>query len=115
MTIHNWASLPSEQLNPLFSRKVFHTQNLTVARIHLLKGAMVKEHSHVNEQVSLLLQGQIKFRVAGEECILKAGEALTIPPSAPHSVVALEESVVIDIFCPVRQDWIDGTDDYLRK
>ena len=53
---------------------------------------MVPEHSHHNEQISMLEQGTLRFVLAGEELILKAGEVLRIPPHVPHSAEALEDS-----------------------
>jgi ribosomal protein L16 Arg81 hydroxylase len=45
---------------------------------------------------------------------VKAGEVLVIPPHLPHTAVALEDTLDVDIFSPPRQDWIDGSDAYLR-
>ena len=115
MKIHKWESIPAEQMNPAITRQAIHTANMTVARIHLLKGAAVIEHRHVNEQFSFVQQGKLCFNLAGEERILEAGEILEIPPNVPHSVTVLEESVVIDTFAPRREDWIRGDDAYLRK
>lgn len=115
MKIHNWGSIPAEQLNPLFTRQAFHAQHLTVARIHLKQGAIVPEHSHIHEQVTFLQQGRLRFTVGGAETVLQPGDMLEIPPSVPHSVEALEESVAIDVFSPVRGDWIRGDDAYLRR
>ena len=111
----NWESIPVEQMNPAITRQAIHTANMTLARIHLLKGAVVIEHRHINEQISFLQQGKLCFKVAGEELILEAGDILEIPPNAPHTVAVLEESVVIDTFAPPREDWIRGDDAYLRK
>ena len=88
---------------------------MTVARIRLLKGAVVPMHHHVNEQISMIEYGRLRFVVAGEERILTAGEALAIPPNAPHLVEALEDSLATDLFAPVREDWIRGDDAYLRN
>jgi quercetin dioxygenase-like cupin family protein len=88
---------------------------MTVARIHLLKGAVVPEHRHLSEQISFLEQGKLRFTLDGEVCVLEAGEMLEIPPNVPHSVEVIEESVVVDIFAPVREDWTRGDDAYLRK
>jgi quercetin dioxygenase-like cupin family protein len=51
----------------------------------------------------------------GEECIVRAGEVLVIPSQVPHQAEALEDTLDLDVFSPPRQDWLDGTDDYLRK
>jgi quercetin dioxygenase-like cupin family protein len=53
--------------------------------------------------------------MGGENFVLKAGDALVIPPSVPHLVEALEDSTATDVFTPRREDWITGDDSYLRK
>jgi quercetin dioxygenase-like cupin family protein len=114
MKHHNWNAIPEEQMNPLVGRKVIHGEKITVARLRLSKGAIVPLHSHVNEQISMLESGRMRFVIAGEETILRAGESLQIPPHAPHMVEALEDSVAVDLFSPIREDWIRGDDAYLR-
>jgi quercetin dioxygenase-like cupin family protein len=115
MPLHDWKRLQEEQLNPLLARKVVHSENMTIARLSLRKYAVVPEHSHSNEQITMLESGVLKFHIGGEEQILRAGEMLQIPPYAPHSVEAMEDSVAIDLFAPCRDDWKRGDDAYLRK
>ena len=114
MQYYNWSLLEEEPLNPLLGRKTIHGQNLTIARIRLRKGAVVPVHSHPNEQISMLESGAVRFRIAGEERVLRAGDALVIPPDVPHTVEALEDSLAVDVFSPRREDWIRGDDAYLR-
>ena len=85
-----------------------------LARLEMKKGAHVPLHHHIHEQMSHVLEGALKFLIDGGERIVRAGEILCIPPHLPHEVVALEDSVALDIFNPPRQDWIDGNDGYLR-
>lgn len=101
-------------MNALVSRKVLHTGLLTIARLELKCGAVVPEHHHENEQVSMVESGSLRFVLEGKEVVVGAGRMLTIPPNAPHSVFALEDSVAIDVFTPRREDWIRGDDAYLR-
>jgi quercetin dioxygenase-like cupin family protein len=115
MSLYDWNSVPLEQLSPLLSRRVIHTPGLTIAKLKLLKGAVVPLHSHVNEQVTTMDSGSLLFELAGEEVIVRAGQSLTIPPHAPHRVEALEDSEATDVFTPARKDWIRGDDAYLRK
>ena len=110
-----WNELPVENLNPLFDRQFVVGTQVMVARILMKKGCLVPEHSHHNEQISQVLSGSMRFLIEGKEIILRAGEFLLIPPHVPHSAEALEDSVGIDTFTPPRQDWIDKTDQYLRK
>jgi quercetin dioxygenase-like cupin family protein len=69
----------------------------------------------VNEQVSHVVAGALDFLLEEGRVTVRAGEILCIPPNAPHEVIALEDSVALDIFNPPRQDWIDGDDAYLRS
>jgi quercetin dioxygenase-like cupin family protein len=115
MMVFNWSGVTEEQLNPLVKRAVIHGANMTLARITLQRSAVVPSHSHANEQITMLQSGALRFVLDGEECVLKAGEMLRIPPDAPHSVEAIEDSVAVDLFAPVREDWIRGDDQYLRK
>jgi len=115
MQRYEWNQIEKEQLNPAFARQVIHGESMTVARVYLKKGCLVPEHSHHNEQISMMEQGTLRFVLAGAELILKAGEVLRIPPHVPHSAEALEDSIAVDLFSPVREDWIRGDDAYLRK
>ena len=109
-----WAEVEREQMNPLVTRQMIHGERMTVSRLELRKGALVPLHSHPNEQISLVESGRLRFVVDGVEAVVSAGEALQIPPYAPHEVEALENSLAVDLFSPVREDWIRGDDAYLR-
>ncbi|HZT30749.1 MAG TPA: cupin domain-containing protein [Bryobacteraceae bacterium] len=115
MRVFDWQQVEREQLNPMLARRVIHGEKITVARLELRKDAVVPLHSHVSEQMTMLERGALRFVINGEERILHAGEVLDIPPNAPHMVVALEDSVAVDLFTPAREDWIRGDDAYLRR
>lgn len=115
MTLYDWSGVPAEQLNPHISRKSIHLENMTIARLEVRKDAVVPEHSHLHEQVSFIESGALKFFIGGREQIVRGGEFLAIRPHEPHSVVALEDTVVTDLFAPVRSDWARGDDAYLRR
>jgi len=115
MQIHDWNQLESEQLNPLIKRKHIHTQNMTFARLEITKAAVVPEHHHVHEQVATVERGALKFLMEGREEIVRSGESIVIPPNVPHRVEALEDTIVVDVFSPHRDDWVRGDDSYLRK
>jgi len=57
----------------------------------------------------------MRFEIEGKEIVLRAGDVLVIPPNIPHRVVALEDSKALDVFSPIRVDWLTGNDDYLRR
>jgi quercetin dioxygenase-like cupin family protein len=115
MTHYDWNQIPVEQLNPQVSRRAIHTEGLTIARLHLQKGAVVPEHSHVHEQIATVEHGALQFTIAGRELVLRDSQSVAIPSNVPHGVVALEDTVVVDVFTPSRQDWLSGNDAYLRK
>jgi quercetin dioxygenase-like cupin family protein len=106
---------PVEHVNPLFDRQLVHGERSMLARIILRAGCIVPLHSHDNEQITYVLEGALKFQIQGSEIIVRGGEVLVIPSQVPHSAVALEDTVDLDIFCPPRADWLGGTDSYLRK
>jgi len=114
VTKYRWADIAEEQLNPLLSRKLVTGDRVMLSELVLKKGCVVPAHHHENEQVSYVLRGALKFEVNGKEIILKAGDVLHIPSNVVHSATALEDTLDLDIFSPPRQDWLDGTDHYLR-
>lgn len=114
MRLYKWDEIEKEQLNPRMARQVIHGQKMTVARIELSKGAVVPEHRHVNEQITLLERGRLRFHIDGREVVLEAGQTLALEPDVPHGVEALEDSAAIDLFSPPRDDWQRGDDAYLR-
>ena len=112
---HRWADIAPEQMNTLTTRQYVVGTNTMLARLVLKKGAHVPLHRHMNEQMSHVVEGALNFMIEEKEVTVRAGEILCIPPHVPHEVVALEDSVALDIFNPPRQDWIDGDDAYLRS
>jgi quercetin dioxygenase-like cupin family protein len=115
MQRYDWSMIEREQLNPLFARQVIHGDSMTVAKVYLAKGCVVPEHSHPNEQISMMEKGALRFVLNGQEVLVKAGETIRIPANVPHSAVAIEDSIATDLFSPPRQDWISGDDAYLRR
>ncbi len=109
-----WSDLEEERLNPLLSRKLIVGEQLMLARVLLKKGSVVPEHSHENEQLTYILEGALKFWIAGQILTVAAGEVLCIPPHLPHKAEALEDTVDLDVFYPPRQDWLSKQDAYLR-
>lgn len=110
-----WKDIELENLNPLLQRQFVVGDTMMVARVLLKKGSYVPKHSHVNEQITYILEGALKFGIDGDEIIVSAGEVLCIPPNMPHDALAIEDTVDLDIFNPPRADWINKSDAYLRN
>jgi quercetin dioxygenase-like cupin family protein len=112
--VQRWSQEPVEELNPSVGRQLIHTDRMTVARLELKKGAYVPTHDHEAEQIVNVLEGCLRFDVEGEQIDVAAGETLVLPSNVPHDATALEDTVVLDVFAPVREDWRRGDDAYLR-
>jgi quercetin dioxygenase-like cupin family protein len=86
-----------------------------LSQIYLKRGALVPMHKHESEQLTYVMQGALRFLVGGEEAIVREGEVLVIPSWIEHQVEALDDTLTLDIFSPIRHDWLNGTDDYFRR
>jgi len=113
-----WDDMPRERLNERLERRYVNGEQLTLAQMFLARGCLVPRHAHVNEQICHVLQGALRFSLGAdgaEQVDVRAGEILVIPSDLPHAAEALEDSIVADVFSPIRQDWIDQDDGYLRR
>jgi quercetin dioxygenase-like cupin family protein len=110
-----WTDVASESLTDKIQRRYINTGRLTIARFELARGGVVPRHSHEHEQVTNVLSGALRFVTPEAEVVVRQGESITIAPWVEHRVDVLEDAVVIDVFSPVRQDWVMKTDDYFRR
>ena len=117
-TWHRWDDMPKERVSDLLERRLITGERMMLAHVYLDKGCIVPRHSHENEQITYILKGALRFWLGEdeqEEIVVRAGEVLLIPSNLPHKAEALEDTLDVDIFSPPRQDWLDKTDDYLRR
>ena len=113
----SWPDVPVERVTDDITRQIVTGRNEMVARVVLKRGAVVPVHSHVSEQVTWIFEGALRLwiGVPEEEVTLRAGQMVVIPPDVPHRAEALEDTVDIDLFSPIRQDWLDHTDTYFHR
>jgi len=109
-----WSEVPKENLTPTISRQIVTGVQAMAGMITLQKGSRVPKHSHVSEQLTCVFEGALHFLIYGEEILVSAGEILVIPAWVEHEATAVEHTVELDIFSPIRQDWLDGTDTYFQ-
>lgn len=117
-THYRWDELPREELGPLIGRRLITGDRVMIAHVYMEEGLVVPLHSHENEQMTYILEGVLRFWLGEDESEVvdvHAGEVLHIPANLPHKAEALVRTLDVDIFCPPRQDWLDGTDAYLRE
>jgi quercetin dioxygenase-like cupin family protein len=115
---YRWDDMPKETVTESLERRLITGERIMLAHVYLKKGCVVPKHKHENEQVSYILEGALRFWLGedeGEEQLVRAGEVLHIPSNVPHKAEALEDTLDVDVFSPPRQDWLDGTDAYLRR
>lgn len=89
-----------------------------LAQVRLLKGCIVPLHQHEHEQVTYVLDGALKFWIGDpnpEERTVCGEELIHFPSNVWHKAEALEDTVVLDVFSPPREDWLNKTDAYLRR
>ncbi len=83
-----------------------HGDKTLMGRFKIVKGAAVPPHSHPHEQTGFMVSGKLRFNVAGEITEAEPGDSWCISGDVEHSAEALEDSVVIEIFSPVREDYL---------
>ena len=113
-----WESIPTEEVTPKMHRKILAGDQMMIARMKFKDGFLVPLHSHHNEQITHVLKGTIRFWFGedkSETLDLHAGEMIVIPGNLPHEALMIGDVEEIDHWAPPRTDWLDGTDDYLRK
>ena len=115
MEHYTWDEMDKEILSDTIARRIVTGDKAMVAQVFLKKDAVVPEHHHESEQITYILEGALKFQLEGREIVVGKGQVLRIPSNVPHSAVALEDTLDLDIFSPIRMDWLTGQDDYLRK
>lgn len=116
-TLHRWDDMPIEDVKPGLGRRIITGEQMMLTHVYLEKDSVVPLHSHENEQLTYVLKGALRFWLGDDleqEFVVHEGEVLVIPSHLPHKAVALEDTLDVDVFCPPRQDWLDGTDAYLR-
>src|SRR5476651_4484 len=104
--IHRWDEIALEKVTEMISRKIVSGEREMLAQIYLKRGALVPMHAHESEQMTYILQGALKFLIEGEEITVREGEVLHIPSRMPHQSEALEDTLELDIFSPIRSEWI---------
>jgi quercetin dioxygenase-like cupin family protein len=109
-TLHRWDEITLEKVTEMISRKIITGQREMIAQIYLKRGAIVPMHDHESEQMTYVLSGAMKFLVGGDEVTVREGEVLHIPARVPHQAEALDDTFEMDVFSPIRQDWVDSAD-----
>jgi quercetin dioxygenase-like cupin family protein len=107
-----------EQVGPKLDRRLITGERMMLAHVYLKRGCVVPRHQHHNEQFTYILEGVLRFWIGESESEVidvRAGEVLHIPSMVFHKAEAMEDTLDVDVFSPPREDWLNRTDDYLRR
>jgi len=113
-----WDDVPLEKVNASMQRRIVTGERMTVARIWFKDGFLVPLHSHVHEQVTQVMSGRMRFRLGADRAEvveIGPGEVIVIPSNLPHEALCIGDVEEMDMWSPRRDDWLDGTDAYLRR
>jgi quercetin dioxygenase-like cupin family protein len=105
----NWASIPVEHPAEGIERQMVVGERMMIVRFRFAPLLVTPEHTHPHEQMSLVISGRVRFFIDGVERIVSAGDVLHFPPNCRHGATILDEEVVlIDIFSPIREDFLNS-------
>ena len=104
--LHRWDEIALEKVTEMMSQKIITGEREMLAQIYLKRGALIPLHSHESEQMTYILQGALRFLVGNEEVVVREGEVLHIPANVQHQAEALEDTFELDVFSPIRTDWL---------
>jgi len=118
VTFYRWEDMPKEKVSDTLDRRLITGDRIMISHVYLKKGSIVPRHCHENEQITYILEGGLRFWIGEDESEtmdVLAGDVLHIPSMVYHKAEALEDTLDVDVFSPPREDWLNKTDDYLRR
>ena len=96
-----------EDMGGGIDRKIMgYDKQLMMVEVRFAKGAVGSLHHHIHRQVSYVASGSFEVTIAGETKLLKQGDCFFVEPDLVHGVIALEAGTLIDVFTPVREDFV---------
>ncbi len=104
--LHRWDEIALEKVTEMLSRKIVAGDREMLVQVYVKRGCLVPMHAHDSEQMTYVLQGSVRFLVGGEEVTVREGEVLHIPSGVAHQSEALEDTFELDVFSPLRKNWL---------
>ena len=104
----NSEARPTEMVPGVMRRTIVYGERTSLHELQLAAGAKVPLHTHPHEQIGYVALGRVVFELGDEKRELQAGDAYCVPGDVPHGVIAVEDSVCVDIFSPVRTEYLDA-------
>jgi quercetin dioxygenase-like cupin family protein len=113
--LHRWDEIALDKVTEMLSRKIVTGEREMLVQVYVKRGCLVPLHTHASEQMTYVLQGALKFLVGGEEITVREGEVIHIPSGIEHQAEAMEDTFELDVFSPIRAEWLTGADDGLPR
>jgi len=113
--LHRWEEIALDKVTEMLSRKIVTGEREMLVQVYLKRGCLVPLHAHASEQMTYVLQGALRFLIAGEEITVREGEVLHIPSGVQHQAEALEDTFELDVFSPIRNEWLTEIEDDLPR
>ena len=105
----NWNTIPVEQVSDGIQRQMFVGNRMMICRFRFRPFLVTPEHDHPHEQMTIVERGKVRFFIEGKEQIASTGDVLHFPSKCWHGATMMDEEVVlIDIFTPLREDFLNG-------
>jgi quercetin dioxygenase-like cupin family protein len=99
-------ALPRQLLEGIELTTLVHGEKTLMGQFTIAQGGKIPAHSHPHEQTGIMLSGKLRFTVDGEVVDVEAGDSWCLPGGVEHAAEALEDVVVIEVFSPVREDYL---------
>ncbi len=116
MPFINIKDIPAQEVCPGCRLRTPYGENLMLSYLEMADGATIPLHDHPHEQGGMLLEGRLQFTLGEETRIVEAGSMFIIPPNVPHKVTAIDgPALVLDVFSPVREDYVELMNRYIPK
>jgi quercetin dioxygenase-like cupin family protein len=114
MPFVDWSSIPANEVAPGVRIRAPYGINLMISLLEMDEGAVVPRHHHPHEQGGIMLEGRMELTIGDETRTVVRGQAYLIPPDVPHRAVAVGgPATALDIFSPVREDYVELANRYI--
>lgn len=113
--LYDLSKIKAERMTPMVTRKMIVGKKEMLGYLFAKKGAVASPHRHVSEQITIILKGAEKFTINDQDIVVHQGQILVIPPNLEHAGEALEDTIELNCFSPLRQDWLSGDLSYLES
>jgi quercetin dioxygenase-like cupin family protein len=108
----DWASIPVVRIAEGIERQLFWGDRVMICRLVIAPHTVTAVHSHPHEQITMVERGRVRYIIEGQERVLEQGDMLHLPSGISHGATMLDEEVVlVDIFSPVREDFLPAEHD----